>query len=462
MASLPINGVQDNPMMRGQDTPPWQVAAQLKELFDVKNVATSAEEIPADIKVLMLVHPKNISDKTQYAIDQFVLRGGSLMVFVDPWCESDVPPGINPMQAMQLPKASTLPKLFAAWGIELVDERFAGDRGSAIRVNAGSGTAPEPVDAVYYLDLQKSKGCFSSSDAVTSQLEHMTMGIAGILRNKADAADGFESLIQTTPNTQPIDVKTVQFVPDAKRLLTEFKSEGKPLTLAARLTRKVKTAFPEGDPSKPKEGEAPKPPAQHLTESTGDAHIVVVADCDMLTDRFWVQEMRFQNVSLGWQKFADNGEFVIQTLDNLSGSSDLMSLRARGKSARPFDRVEAIQKDAQDRFLKRVQELQDSERQLDAKINEILRQTPQGSTNVILTPEQQQDIEKFKTERLAIRKQLRDVKHQMQQDIDALGTRMRFINIALMPLAVGLAAVGLSMYRANRRRSYKTKPAGRG
>lgn len=458
MASLPINGVQDNPMMRGQDTPPWQVAAQAKELFDVKNVAPDSAEIPADINVLMVVHPKSLSEKTQYAIDQFVLRGGKLMVFVDPWCEADVPPGIPPMQAMQIPKASDLPKLFAAWGVEMTPERFAADDGSAIKVGTGA-TGNQAVDAVYYLDLKKSANTLTKTDPITGQLEHVTMGIAGILNKKPDATCTFEPLIQTTSNAEPMDVKSVQFVPDPKQLLSEFKSGDHPLTLAARITGKVKSAFPDGDPTKkdPPKDESKKDEkpadAPHLTE-TDKASIIIVADCDMLSDRFWAQEMRLGQMTLGFQKFADNGDFVVSAVDSLGGSSELSSLRARGKASRPFDRVEAIQKDAEKRFIDKEQQLQSELTKAQGKLDQILRQAPQGNT-VILTADQQAELEKSRKDVLALKKQLRDVQHQMREDIDQLGTKLKVVNIAAMPLAVGLFAVGLSVYRVNRRRSYK-------
>jgi ABC-type uncharacterized transport system involved in gliding motility auxiliary subunit len=456
MASLPINGVQDNPLMRGQDSPPWQVAAQMKELFDVKNVAPTVAEIPAGVNVLMLVHPKNLSEATQYAIDQFVMRGGKLMVFVDPWCEADVPPGINPMQAMQIPKGSDLPKLFAAWGVEMTPERFAADQDSAIKVGIGGERRQEAVNAVYYLDLKKSNKCLSSSDPVTGVLDHVTMGIAGILNKKPDATITFEPLIQTSEHAEPMDTKFVQFMPDPRKLLADFQSKDHPLTLAARISGKLKSAFPNGDPTKPaepKEGEAKPDAAKHLAE-VDKSEIIIVADCDMLTDRFWGQDVRLGGVSLGFQKFADNGDFVVMSLDNLSGTSDLSSLRARTKAARPFDRVEAIQKEAEKRYRAEEEKLQSELTRAQGKVDEILRtQTPGNS--IILTPEQQAELEQSRKQVVQIRSQLRDVQHQLRQDIERLGTKLKIINVAAMPLAVGLAAIGLSIYRVNRRRSYK-------
>jgi ABC-type uncharacterized transport system involved in gliding motility auxiliary subunit len=276
LASLPINGVQDNPLMRGQSTPPWQIAAQLKELFEVKNIPSDAAEIPDDVKVLMVVHPKNLSDKTQFAIDQFVLKGGRLMVFVDPLCEADVPPGINPMQAMQIPKSSDLPKLFGAWGIEMMPERFAADRGTALRVTIGSQQRPEPVDYLAWLQLSKTKGCLSQTDSSTGGLEMINVAVAGILTKKPEATIRFEPLFQTTSNSEPMDVGSVRMMPDPKALLNDFQSGGKPLTIAARLSGKVKTAFPNGDPAKPAPAEGQPPaPDTSLKESATDAEIIV-------------------------------------------------------------------------------------------------------------------------------------------------------------------------------------------
>lgn len=451
MASLPVNGVENNPLMGGQNVPPWQIVTQMKELFEVKTVAPDAAEIPSDIQALMVVHPKSLPDRAQFLIDQFVLKGGRLLVFVDPWCEADVPPGINPMQAMQLPRASGLPKLFDAWGFEMIPERFAGDRKAAIRVTMGSQNRPEPVDYVGWLDLQKGRENLVTGDSVTGSLEKLVMATAGVLRKKDGATVSFDPLIQTSPDSQTIDTKLVQFMPDPKKLLADFVPGDEKLTLAARISGKVKTAFPGGDPAKPADDQ----PA-HLTESAETANIIVVADCDMLHDRFWVQENRIGNLMLGYSKVSDNGDLVIGALDNLTGSSDLISVRARGKFSRPFDRVETIRKDAEAKFLAKQETLQKELAAAQNRIEELKRQASPGST-ISITPEQQAEIQKSRENAVAIRKQLRDVQHQLSKDIEALGTRLKFINIGAMPVAVGLAAVGLSVYRSGRRRSVKRR-----
>ena len=184
MSWLPIQGMEQNPMMQGRGVPPWQIYTRLSEAFDVKPVATNAKEIPAELKTLVIVHPKTMSEPTQYAVDQFVLRGGHVVVFVDPICDSDVPPGMNPMQAMQLPKASDLPKLFAAWGVELEPGKIATDTATAIKVSIGQQGRPEAVPYIAWFQLSKDKQTINATDPVTGQLERMILATPGVLKKK--------------------------------------------------------------------------------------------------------------------------------------------------------------------------------------------------------------------------------------------------------------------------------------
>jgi ABC-type uncharacterized transport system involved in gliding motility auxiliary subunit len=320
------------------------------------------------------------------------------------------------------------------------------------------GNRAEVIPYLQYMALTKDHKNFNSSDAITSQLEKVHLDIAGILNLKPGATVKLEPLLQTGPDAQAMDTKVVQMMPDAKKLLQDFqagKSAGTPFALAARITGKVKTAFPNGDPAKPAPAEGqPAPADTSLKESSQDASIIIVADCDMLADRLWVQEARLGQMLLGYSKFADNGDFVFGAVDNLTGSKDLMSLRARGKYQRPFDRVEKIQKTAEDKYLQKQKELQDALAAKQKQIDDLQQKAPQGG-GVVLTPEQQAVIKAAREDMVATRRQLRDVQHQLRKDIDSLGTSLAFINIGLMPLAVGILAVGLSLYRVNRRRSVK-------
>lgn len=465
MSWLPMEGGQFNPMTRQPPPPAWQIVQTAKDMFDIRTVPPTATEIPAEISVLWVVHPKNPSEATQYAIDQFVLRGGRLLVFVDPNCEADIPPGVNPMQAMGMPKSSGLPRLFEKWGIELMPGNLAADRDAALRVGVGSPTRPEAVDYILWLGLTKEN--MDPTDAVTGQLRTLNIATAGAFRRLDGATTEFAPLVQTGTNSQLVGEERVSFMPDPKALLADFKASGERLTIAARVSGKVTSAF-DGAPAPAPAAEGEPPPAApsgpHIAESSGPVSIIVVADCDMLQDRFWVQEERLGPISLGLTKFADNGDFAIGALDNLSGSSDLISVRSRGTFQRPFVRVDRIRRDAEQKYLAKEQALQNKLRETQQKIDELQRAKPDeqnpGSL-IILSPEQQAEIEKFRQEKVETRKELRNVQHQLRKDIEGLGRTVKLVNIWLMPAAVGIAALALGAWRARRRAIDRQMPTAR-
>lgn len=468
MSWLPLQGMDMSPM-GGRGAPPWQVLEQMKELFTVKTVENSAKEIPDDVNVLMVVHPKGMSKETQYAIDQFVMRGGRLLVFVDPLCDQDVPPGMNPMQAMSMPKSSELNTLLNAWGVEMDAGKIATDRDHALRVGVGSQGRPEAVDYIAWMQLGKDN--LDASDPVTGGLNNsMILATAGVLRAGKGATTTFQPLLHTGKNSMEIDASKVSFIPDPKALLADFKPDGVELTVAARITGKAKSAFPDGPPAPtPAAGKpidqlaADAAKAAHLAESKQPINVVVVADCDMLADRFWVQEQRlFGQVSLGYTKISDNGDFVTGALDNLGGSSDLMSLRARGSFARPFVTVEAIQRDAEQQYQQKAQDLQKKLHEAEQKIAELQQKQPGGESNLLLSPEQEAEVAKFRSQMVETRKELRSVQHDLRKDIERMGTRLKLANMAVMPGLVAVAALGLSAYRVGRRKKDRMKAGARG
>jgi ABC-type uncharacterized transport system involved in gliding motility auxiliary subunit len=465
MTWLPMEGMPMNPM-GGRGVPAWQILEQMKQLFEVKTVENSAKEIPDNIGVLMVVHPKGISQQTQYAIDQFVMRGGRLLLFVDPNCEQDIPPGMNPMQAMQIPKASELNTLLNAWGAEMDAGKIAVDRSNAVRVNVGPQNRPEPVEYIAWLNLGKDD--LNASDPITGSLDSMIMATAGVLRPKEGATTQFETLVHTSTNSGELDASSVSFMPDPKGMLAKFESGGKELTLAARLTGKFKSAFADGPPAPAPTPDKPvdqlaidAAKAAHLGESREGATVMVVADCDLLGDQFWIRAQRIGDIVLGYSKVSDNGDFVIRALDTLGGSSELMSLRARGGFARPFKRVEEIRRNAEDKYLKEEQKLQEKLKTTEQKISELQQKRPDGQATVLLTPEQEKEVADFRAEMVETRKELRTVQHGLRKDIEGLGTRLKALNMVAMPAVVGIAALGLSAYRLGRRKSDRLK-AGRG
>lgn len=463
LSTLPLQGAFRGPR---QQSDPWVIYTQMQQFFDMRQIDRDAAEIPADIGVLVLVHPQNLPDKTLFAIDQFVLRGGRALVFVDPHAEGELS---RPSMAMQTGETgSSLKKLFDAWGVEMVEGKVAGDRLFARRVNAGTNTRVQAIDYVLWLNLRDT--ALNRSDVLTAETTGIQMASAGILRPKDGATTTFTPLIQTSDQAMQIDVEGIKMAPDPVGLYNNFKPENTRLTLAARVAGKVKTAFPDGKPPEPKpaEGEQPKdqpaatppapaqPAAPALTESANPVNLVIVADTDMLEDRFWAQVQDFfgQRVAV---PFANNGDFVINAVDNLSGSDDLIGLRTRGQSARPFTVVQNIQRDAEQRFRAKERELTEKLRDTEKKLSDLQSQNQeQGAGKVIMSKAQSDAVEAFRADMLGTRRELRDVQRDLRKDIESLETRLKFINIGLIPILVAGAAGIVGVMRMRRRRPSST------
>jgi ABC-type uncharacterized transport system involved in gliding motility auxiliary subunit len=457
ITDLPLEGDMMM-MMRGMPTQPWFIMDTLRSMFEVRTLGGDFDRVPDDIDVLMLAHPKSVSDKTQYAIDQFVLKGGRALVFVDPYAESEA--GRSRMMGGG-PGGSDLPKLFQAWGVEMVKDKVAGDRANARRVNAGTPGRVVPADYVAWLTMRQ--GNINRDDPLMSNIGQVNMASAGILKKREGATTTLEPLITTSPQSMAVDVAKLSGgpggQPDVIGILREFKPGLEGLIVAARITGEAATAFPDGPP-KPKDGDGAaaavkpddKPLPPQVMKSQKPINVIVVADTDLLDDRFWVQVQDFFGQRLAVPT-ANNADMVANALDFLAGGGELMGLRGRGTSVRPFEVVRALERDAEAR-------LRGTERELQDKLNEVkknLRDAEAGDkagSTASLTPQQQQTIEKFRAEMLDIRKQLREVQLALRQDIDRLETVLRFVNIGLVPIAVAVVAVVVGAVRLARRRRH--------
>jgi ABC-type uncharacterized transport system involved in gliding motility auxiliary subunit len=441
---LPVFGGVASPEAGGRPAAAWNIISLLRETFEVRDLGTEPTEITQDIDTLMVIHPKHLSEQTRYAIDQFVLKGGKAMVFVDPYAEEETT-SPDPQNPMAMPeRASNLPDLFEKWGIKLMEGKVAADRDNAIRVAYSGRRGPQEIEYLPWLRLGTAN--LNRHDFVTNELNTVTMGTAGILERMEGATTEFTPLITTGKRSMPYERDAVLFVRDPADLLENFKPGDKELVLAARIRGPVKTAFPKGRPKK-KEDEQADP--HFVAESSGPINLVVVADTDVLADRFWVQFRNFLGMNIP-STLADNANFVINTLDNLGGNDDLISLRSRGRYTRPFDRVETISREAEAQFRDKEWALQAKLEETERKLQE-LQQQKQGSSTVLLSAEQKQEIERFREEQIKTRKELRTVQHDLKRNIERLGTALKFINISLIPLSIGIAAIGVSLYRARRR-----------
>jgi ABC-type uncharacterized transport system involved in gliding motility auxiliary subunit len=430
----------------GQMREPWVVMQQLEQLFTVKNLSPDLTAIDPDVDLLMLVHPKGLSQAALFAIDQFVLRGGRALIFVDPLADADPAgqqPG-NPFGNMGADKSSNLAPLFAAWGIEYNPRQVIGDLKYALSLSTRSG---EPVRHIGYVGLDKS--AFNAKDVITTGLNNLNVAMAGTLKLKSGSSLTFEPLLESSDDAGLLPVERFAFLSDPATLRDGFRPTGERYVIAARLSGKLKTAFPNGIPTPPAATTPPSAVSNALKESAQPANLVVVADTDLLTDVLWVR-----NQSFFGQRFAtamaNNGDFVFNAIDNLTGNGDLISIRGRASFVRPFERVEGLRRDAEDRFRAKEQELQQQLRDTEQKLTE-LQSRRSDKSSLILTPDQEKELTRFQNEKVRIRKDLREVRHGLDQDIEHLGTVLKILNIALVPVLLLVGALLAYAWRRGRR-----------
>ena len=453
MSTLPIEGAMSNPFARGPESEPWIVVSQLRELYEVKTVMPSAKEIPEDISVLVLVHPKALGQETLFALDQYVLGGGRVIVFADPFCEADTPPADpqNPMAQYQAQRNSDLGALFTAWGVQMESGKVAADLEHALTVSFSNRSRDDSGKYVVWLNLD---GATLTRDAVvTNQLKTMNMASAGVLSALPGATTSMSPLVTTGASGSTIQSSSLQFMQDPKALLLDYKPGTQAQTLAAHVTGNVKSAFPGGRPA-PAQGEEAMPPAVDkpvLAESKSPISVIVVADCDMLQDRWTFQAQNFGGMRLA-SPGNDNMAFLANSIDFLQGSTDLIGLRSRGSSNRPFKVVEDLKREAEQKFRAQEQELQSKSDRASQRIEELLSKR-QGTSLEILSQDVQKELDIARAEQAQTRKQLREVRRSLNKEIEDLGTRVKAINIALIPALLVAFALGLSRWQRLRRRS---------
>jgi ABC-type uncharacterized transport system involved in gliding motility auxiliary subunit len=439
MSSLPVDAGFDP--ATGQLREGWASINQLRELFTIQTIATDVPSIPEEVAILMVIHPRNLPESTLYAIDQFVMRGGKLIAFVDP--QSEIDPSSQQMGGMSS-RSSTLGKLFDAWGIEYDDTKFVGDRELGLTVSLRQG---EPA-SLHVQIIGFNRSSMNKQDVVTSALDTINTWTVGALKKKDGAEIQFEPLIQSSANAMLMPTSRLAFPQDSRALLEGFQPSGERYAMAARITGKLKSAFPDGAPNSKESSEDKSSAKAHLAESKGDANLIVVADTDLLADPLWIrtQNVFGQRVAIAW---ANNGDFVSNSLDNLTGSADLISIRGRQSFFRPFTRVDALRQQADDRLRAKEQELDKELRETERKLSELqASRDDQGS--LLLSPEQEAELRRFQQERVRIRKELRDVRRSLDVEIERLGTALKFWNIFFIPILIAIGAAALAVVRRNR------------
>jgi ABC-type uncharacterized transport system involved in gliding motility auxiliary subunit len=370
------------------------------------------------------------------------MRGGKLLAFVDPQSEND--PSAAQMGNPMAQRSSSLGPLLDAWGVGFDSSQVLGDRELGLTVALRQGEPPSQHIAI----IGFNRGSMNAKDVVTSTLDSINVMTAGVLTKKDKATIAFEPLIQSSTNAALLPAARFAFLPDAGALLDDFKATGERYTVAARVSGKLKSAYPEGRPAG---GEGDAPAGEHRAESAQDANVILVADTDILADPLWVRSQNVfgQRFAVAW---ANNGDFVANTVDNLSGSSDLISIRGRQSFFRPFTRVDELRRQADDQLREKEKELDQELRETERKLSELeAGRSAEGS--LTLSPEQEAELRRFQQERVRVRKELRDVRRSLDVEIERLGTTLKVLNIALVPALIAIGAILLAVARRRRLRA---------
>ncbi len=430
MSELPLLGSFDP--QQGQ-LPGQIVFEQLKEMYDVVPVDTMATDL-SGIDLLLLVHPKNLSDESLLAVDQYVMGGGRLMLFVDPMAQSEEVPADpeNPMSQIQADRSSNLAKLLQAWGVEFDQTKVVLDNQQAVSIQSGQG------QAIRHLGISSwAKNNLNDEDIVTLDLSSINTALAGSLTGDEGRLLPLLSSSQESMKTDN-DAMSLLFNPNS--LFQNFKADDQQHIIAARVLGELNSAFPDG-----LDGED----GGQLIKQVERGHVVIIADVDILFDRMWVRAQNFFGRQI-YSNFADNGTFINNLIDNMTGSADLIQVRARGASNRPFDKVQEIKRVSEQKYRETESQLLQQLRETETKLNELQRSKGQEN-QLIISQEQQQEIAKFKQRKLEVRKNLREVKRNLNKDIEALGTQLKFINIALVPLLITFGIIILSWRKSKRK-----------
>ncbi|RUL80028.1 GldG family protein [Dyella choica] len=422
-----------------QGTQAWAVMRQLQQLFDVQVVNTDKlKRIDKSIQALLLIQPKNLPADVQYALDQYVLGGGHLVVFVDPFSESDPVPLVTDATSATNNHSSNLPRLFADWGVSFNPDQVVLDQARALQIElAGANLAHPAMLGLGTAELNR-------DDVITASLQRINVSTAGHFDLLPDSTTRLIPLMQSSSDAEVVPTqRVIEASSNPSSLLDNYQPQNQNYVIAARLRGPFVSAFPEF---------AKRP--GHLSTSPPNAEVILVADTDLLTDRLWVETQNFLGQPM-LSAFTNNGDFISNMVDNLTGSSALLSIRGRSTSQRPFTRVEALRRAADRKFLQKEKELQGELADTKQRLEEL--QPGKSARDTSTSAEQKQEIGQFLQRQLAISNELREVQHQLNAEIDALGMRLKVINIVLLPALITL--VGL-MYGWQRTRRNRRQRAG--
>ena len=454
MTGLALKGGSGNPMMGQQASAPWVIYQQMQQNFELVDIPMTEPDInPQDIKVLVVFHPAGISPAAEYAIDQYVLQGGTVIACLDAYSvASQMMGGGNPMMGAGSPSSSTLPKLLNAWGVEFESGLTLADPAYSTQFSdnrTGLAVLSLPNEAMPQKD-----------SVVTRDLDSIILFLPGAFSRNEDCQLGFESLVRSSKRAGFVNAMK------ASRLETtaaEVKPAGKHYHLMVRLHGRFPTAFPEGDPSNPPEGDPSRPPegdpntptsnqgeepekaAPSLKLATADGNVFLIADIDAFYNDF---AYRIQNIGGMSMAAPSNGNssLLFNLLDQTVGSKHLIGSRSRAAVRRPFTVIQKMEDNFNKEVGARIEELRKEEQEATRRLNELQTQKTRGN-QLFLSPEQEAEIANLRKEQVKYAKQIREMQKDLRRQKNELSGRITLLNVAIMPALVILIGLGLFFQR---------------
>jgi ABC-type uncharacterized transport system involved in gliding motility auxiliary subunit len=457
MSPLPVFGMPSNPMMARmgqQGQQPWVIVNELKDDFNVQRVAMDVDKIDDAVKVLVVIHPREITDKAQFAIDQFIMRGGKLIAFLDPLPMTDTREQ-NEMLGSMPNTGSSLDKLLKAWGLSFDTSKVVADMNFKMQL-AGRNGQPQDAPAV----MAVTGDGLNNEDILTSQIDNVWLPYAGAFVGTPVQGLKETVLLKSTKDSQLVDGFMAHL--SGENVMKEFKPSGTQYALAVRLTGKFKSAFPNGAPEDKKDDQKKdadkkdsdkkpdeKKPDDSLKETKGDNTVILVGDADMLFDRVALQPVQ---TLFGTAYTPANGNlsFAQNSIEQLTGDNNLIGVRSRATVARPFTRVKAMETAANEKFQSEIKRLEDSASEAQRKINELQQQKKDKDQRFILSPEQSAELANLRKEEVESRKHLKQVQKDLRKEVVSLQTTVKWVNILAVPLAVMVSGIVIAFVKRNK------------
>lgn len=439
MSALPLKGEPAG--MPGQRSAPgWMIYQQLKQSFEIEDIPMETTSIdPKSIKVLLLFHPASITPEAEYAVDQYLLGGGTVVACLDAFSvTAQMTGGGNPMMGMPgTPTSSTLPTLLKAWGVSFESGKVLADPTYSTRM-AGNR------DALAVLTL--TKDAMPQADSViTKDLDSVTLFLPGAFTITGGSGVSANSLIKSTTGSGFVDSARASQLDPA--LSTSFRPSGTAYDLVTYLNGTFKSAFPDGKPKAATPAEASKTEqnAAHLKESSSPGHVFLIADVDAFFDRFAYNVQNFGGVQMA-APINGNSSLLFNLLDQATGSKHLIGSRSRSAIRRPFTVVQKMEADFNKQVGTRIEEFQEKQKAAQQKLSDLQAQKSRGS-ELYLSPEQEAEIRKLRKEQVEYSKLIREQEKDLRRQKDKLAGKITLLNVAVMPLLVTLFGLGLFIQR---------------